>query len=161
MVRGRSWKARAIRWFMRSRGEDPSDVTHVAVAVSETHVVEALWRGVVQRPRRSGQIYRSTHIPNYVLRRIADNARLRVGQKYGYGKIVLHALDGLLGKVFGPTVFFRRLIFLRRMPQCFNAVALPFAVHGYSFGVDPSLGAPDDIARWLVTHPIEWREVNP
>lgn len=146
LVRGRGWAPRLIRKLTRSPGEAPSRVTHCAIAVTSQHVVEALFpRGVVLRSYRAGQVYRPRRLSEEERVRINQRARSHLGEPYGWGKIILHALDGLLGGIY----FFRRAALVGRWPICSWIVADAYASEGYMFGVPPQAATPDDIADFV------------
>lgn len=145
IVRGRGLFSRLIRWA--SRGHERVRATHVALAVSEATVVEALPGGVVERAYRSGDVYRPLTLTQYERRRIADHARRYVGRPYGWGKIVLHALG--LG----------RFATLDRYPICSWIVASAYASEGYTFGVSHRGATPDDIEDFVAARPDKYERL--
>lgn len=159
LVHGTGWLSSAIRKLTRSRGERPTWVSHVAIAVSSTHVVEALSRGVVCRPLA----YPASRIRVYTPKNVSERARIRiakratafVGQPYGWGKLVLHGLDGLLG---GARVF-RRLGFIEGMPICSYVVAAAYEAEGLTFGLDTRYATPDDIHDFVSTRHDKYQRV--
>ena len=81
------------------------------------------------------------------------------GKKYGYFKIVAHALD----KFIGGRYFFRRLCFMDNYPICSWLVA-----HVYSqlsglqhyFGVPNNACQPDDIEDFCTGRRSPFKEVK-
>ena len=147
LMNGSGCVARWIRVLTRSPGERPTLFTHIALAIDDASIVEATFRGVRSRsykPRASDFIYSPKFLTSKGRRSIAQRGVQYVGAPYGYGKIVLHALDGLL---LGAYVF-RRLAFLDRAPICSWVVAIPYwEVSHYKFaGKVPTSVSPDDIA---------------
>lgn len=161
LVHGRGWLSSAIRSLTRSPGERPTWVSHCAIAVDEERIVEALPRGVfLRRMPYSGndvRIYRPLNISRAGLRRIALRAELHVGDAYGYSKLLLHGLDGLLGGVR----LFRRLAFVDRWPICSFIVADAYESEGYRFGVPMRAITPDDIADHVTTRVDHYARIHP
>lgn len=156
LVRGRSWQSRLIRKFTQSPGEDPTQVTHVGIAVDGTHVVEALWRGVVLRTKRAGQVYRRKGLTQRETTLIVAKARSYVGMRYGMGKVILQAADSMLGGAF----FFRRFGFIKSRPICSSLVAECYEAAGFTFGVDTRAATPDDIADYLNERKDRYEQVD-
>jgi RimJ/RimL family protein N-acetyltransferase len=141
MVRGKSWASRLIAELTRSPGEAPTRVTHVALCIAPDEIIEAQWGGVRRCRYYGGDVYRPINLKREERKKIAAYAKRYDGARYGYGKIVLHALDGLLGGIY----FFRRLAFVKRWPICSWLVAESYASEGYMFGVPTGAATPDDI----------------
>lgn len=150
LVRGRGWIARAIKRCTRSRGEAPTRVTHVAIAVDRDSIVEAHLRSGVRHARfTSGNVFRlNTETVPGDGERIALYCRAAVGLKYGWGKIVLHALG--LGRFAG----------VERWPVCSTLAAHAYASAGYYLGVPPLSATPDDIDDYVRSHPERFHEVT-
>lgn len=154
LVHGNGWPARLIRWATRSTGEAPTWVSHVAMAVDSQFIVEALGRGVVERrlldayPTSRVRVFRPLNVPTDTLVYIARAALQHRGQRYGYLKLIPHALDALLG----GKVFFRKLISVDDRPVCSWLVGEAYARAGYAFGIDGCYVTPDDIADYVQTH---------
>jgi hypothetical protein len=150
LVHGRGWLSDAIRKLTRSTGEEKSWASHVGLATGDRYIVEALVRGVVAREmpygQRSAQVWRPRNLSKTDKRIITRHALDYVGEKYGWGKAVLHGLDGALGGVY----LFRRLAFVDAWPICSWIVASSYAKAGYTFGVDVGAASPDDI--WDFVH---------
>jgi hypothetical protein len=154
LVHGVGWLARAIRWATRSRGEPRTWVSHVALAVDGTNIVEAIGRGAVERrlegayPRSRVRVYRPTRLTETERLRIVLRAESHVGEPYGYWRLALHGLDALLG-----IRFFRNFATVRERPICSWIVAESYGLEGYTFGVDASAADPDQIADFVASHP--------
>lgn len=148
LVRGRGRLSRLIRKFTQSEGESPTRVTHVAIAVSDTHVVEALaGKGVVRQRYSAGQVYRHQHLTLEARERIAARAESYLGRPYGWGKIFLHAI-GL-----------QRLARLNGYPIC-SFMLVAFQSEGVSFGRPAQELAPDDADDFVQLHPETWQRVH-
>jgi len=150
-----------IRFMTRSRGEPKPWVSHVAIAVNTTDIVEALGEGVVQRklsavykPRQI-RVFRPLNIPEAALRRIAHHAQLSVGQKYGWGKVALQALDAMFN-----VRFFRNFAVVDGWPICSWLLGAAYAIESYTFGVDTRYLTPDDIADYVSTHHQRYRRIS-
>jgi len=152
LTRGSSWVSRAIRAFTRSPGEAPTKVNHAGAIVTAgplrfSELVEAistvvrrnLWAAYFGRDQVS--IWRAKNLTPDQRRKVAANAQEYVGRKYGYVKVVAHALDGLLGGAF----FFRRMTGMDRYPICSWVVAHAYGKEGFHFGVTDNAATPDDL----------------
>ena len=156
LTRGSHWLSRAIRKLTREKGETATQVNHVGMLVTPSvflgacHIVEAAGNGVVRRrvrePYGPGKgnaiaIYRPITMPPADLEKIVANIEKRVGQKYGYLKLLFHLGDWALGGRY----FFRRWGAVDRWPICSYLVASEFGKLGYDFGVPAKAASPDDI----------------
>lgn len=161
LVSGKGWMSKAICKLTRSPGEAPTTISHVGIAVDNWDLVEALTTGVQRRSFLSSykegqaQVYRPLNIPREDRLRMARAARAYVGDCYGWGKIIMQTLDGLLG---GARVF-RRLCFVNNFPICSYLVAQVYGGQGYSFGVASEYTTPDDIADFVQSNPNKYRRV--
>lgn len=157
LVHGTGWLSRAIRFLEPG----PSWTSHCAIAVDSVNIVEALSRGVVERrldtayPTSRVRVYRPINIPQSTLVHIARRAEKFVGRPYGFGKLALHALDGMLGGMY----VFRRLAFLDRYPICSFVVASAYADEGFHFGVPEREATPDDIHDFVVREREKYERV--
>lgn len=160
-VRGKSRFARLVRFFTRDPGEERSLISHVAVAVDDLSIVEALGSGVVRRRLKAAYpdgvfaIYRPTKLRFGERAAIAAAAERFVGDRYGWTKIAAHFLDYLLG----GAQLFRRLCAIDRTPICSYLVARSYSAVGERFGVAPGAAAPDDIWDHVTSHPADFAEV--
>jgi cell wall-associated NlpC family hydrolase len=148
LVRGRSRMARLIRWFTRAKGEAPTRVTHVALAVSNHRIVEATRHGAQERTYDRGQVYRPRNVSLEAADRIVKRAQRYVGAPYGWGKIVLHAIG------------MERFAFVDGAPICSWLVAVPYSEEGYTFGVPANAATPNDIATFILAHPDKYNRVD-
>ncbi len=168
LTRGTGFVSKAIRFFTRRVGESRTKVNHVGIVVQggplETAVVvEALRR--VERHRLIDEyggtkhevaVYRPTRVSPADIDRIVARANGYVGREYGYGKIVLHALDWALQGAY----VFRRLGRMDDYPVCSWLVAQAYASVGIHFGVDEGAATPDDIWDHVTAHPGEYARVR-
>jgi cell wall-associated NlpC family hydrolase len=169
LTRGVGFLSSAIRFFTRRIGESRTRVNHVGVVVGggdlqSAVVVEAL--RTVQRHRLIDEyggtrdrvaVFRPTRLSQAELERVVKAANDYVGHSYGYGKIVLHALDWVLQGAY----VFRRLGRMDDYPICSWLVAHAFGKAGVHFGVDAGAASPDDIWDYVVAHPGEFTQVRP
>lgn len=152
IVRGTGLFSDAIRALTRERGEGRGWASHVALAVEDGCIIEALPRGVVEHemPYETGdrcQVWRPRNISPADRRCIVRRAHLYVGRGYGWTKIALHGLG--LG----------RFAFIDEWPICSWIVAESYARAGYTFGV--ARGAtPDDIHDYCRAHAEKYRRVG-
>ena len=138
LTRGRSWISRAIRLMTRERSEPPTVVNHAGMVVkaaatwASCEVVEALGAGVTRRKLGDGynlqrdrvQVWRYCGPSEGLAFAAAKLAERRVGQRYGYVKLLLHAGDWLVTR--GRFKLFRRLGRVDRWPICSYLVAVAF-----------------------------------
>jgi hypothetical protein len=168
LTRGNRFLSRAIRFFTRHVGESRTKVNHVGIVVQggpleEAVVVEAL-RTVVRHElideyggeRDEVAVFRPARLGPAQLQRIVLEANDYVGRSYGYGKIVLHALDWVLQGAY----VFRRLGRMDAYPICSWLVAQAYGTVGVHFGVAPGAASPDDIWDYVTAHPAEFVEVR-
>ena len=167
-TRSGSWLSEVIRWATREKGEAKTEASHVGAIItpgflSNVECVEALTK-VERHPLwekygGSGQwmtIYRAVNISAPVKRRMARRLRAKVGETYGYGKILLHLLRKLTGD---PR--WLDLSLLDRYPICSYLVATEFDREGFSFGIDGRKATPDDMLDFCEANPDKWKCVRP
>lgn len=160
LTRNPRWYARLIRFGTQRRGEARTVVNHAGIIVdTRGTMVEAL--GTVKRhnivaayeagsSKSSVAIFRPLNIPSVALADICKAAEQYIGDRYGWGKIALHVLDGLLGRVWIPPVF-SRLGRVDSYPICSYLVAKAYAAAGYDFGVKAQMATPDHIWDFCVS----------
>lgn len=152
------WIGRLIRWFTRSRGEAPTRCNHVALiskagTIETAQATEALWtvteHDLSQVAGGVIEIRRKLDLTNEQRRSIALRARARIGQRYAWPLILLHLVDGAIGKLTGgnPRIA-RSLIRWGIRPICSLLVGDSYeGAIGYRFGgVDGLRVTPDTIA---------------
>jgi len=168
LTRGHGFVSRAIRFFTRHLGESRTKVNHVGLVVltgslRDAVVVEALHK--VQRHRLWDEygdtddevaVYRPIGLLRTELQKVVVVANGMVGRDYGYGKIVLHALDWALQGAY----VFRRLGQMEDYPICSWLVANAFGTVGVHFGVQPGAASPDDIWDHVTSSPREFQCVR-
>jgi hypothetical protein len=168
LTRGRGFVSRAIRFFSRRVGERRTKVNHVGLVVVDGSFHDAI---VVEARRkvlrhRLGEayggktdevaVYRPVRLSPDQIRRAVKAGEDYVGRSYGYGKIVLHALDWALQGAY----VFRRLGRMDDYPICSWLVAHAYGKAGVNFGVPPGAATPDDIWDHLVAHPGDFVSVG-
>lgn len=159
-----SWLPRAIRFFTRSIGEPPSRVSHCAIVsgwgrVGEVCVIEAVARGVVERPLHFGArdwyaVYRDVysdigHTPSGRMLEAVTRARGMVGTEYPMYRLAAHLLDWLLGGVR----WFRRVSRSQREMECSALVAWALEIGDWWMWTPDDL---DDLMRSVQT----WKTVR-
>lgn len=157
-TRGPGLISALIRWASRSWGEAKTEVNHVGVVycggpLRKAVIAESKWRYMVHplwfayaNTDHEVAFYRATNISQVSRQNIAIRAAQLRNLKYGWLKIVLHALD----KCLNGAYFFRRLAFLPNRPICSYAAAQSYADYGFSFSVTPYEAQPDDIWDYVV-----------
>lgn len=161
-----SFFSRAILFFSRSPGEEPTNASHVGLVVrgfpGDARIVEAVGRvrvGFLSRyadKKTRVAIYRPRNISFADLDAIVRSALEDVGRGYGWLKLLPHVGDWLLG---GRYVF-RRLARLDRFPICSFHVASKFQKIGKDFGVPVGAATPDDIDDFCRSHPDKYEMIR-
>ena len=159
-TQGTHWVSKAIRWFSRSKDEKPTEANHVGAVVvngplSQAKVVEALWKvrygSLYEQYHDSNtkiSIWRPKNIPKAEKFAIADEGLKYIGCKYGWWKILLHAI-GL-----------KRWCSFKKRPICSFLVGVMYDVKGYTFGKTPNMALdPDDIHDFCVNNPDKYELV--
>lgn len=156
LVRGDGFVQWLIRQKERAKGEPPSRVNHAGIMFTTSMLIEAQVKGVkcrdlVEAYAGSGwelAIYRATNITDAQRQRIAARAYRYVGDRYGFGKILLHAC-GL-----------QRFSFIDRWPICSYVVSMAYASEGLTFGVSARAADPDDLMDFCEANPDKYRCVR-
>lgn len=161
-TRGSNIFSRAIRWATREEGEAPTLVNHVGLIVGEDErgpiLIEALnkvRRHPLLRYVGNGNqvaVARPLNVGDVQMRLILDYMERSVGQTYGYGKIVLHALKKLGIPLLDRVERFQ----VDEWPICSYLVAKAFERAGLSFGVPAGLATPDDMYDFAFSHPDKY-----
>jgi hypothetical protein len=164
-MRGHGPISAPILWATRHRGEQPSKASHLAFVyqggpLRSTIVQEATgWR--VQRRNlwdtRAGTttevaIFRPLNLTPGIERRMRERADKTLGRVYGFGKLPLHLVDGLLGKLVGRDVYFARRAAITAMEICSYDTINVFGAGGLDFGVSKRRGTPDDCLDFIEGH---------
>lgn len=168
LTRGNGFISRAIRFFTRHIGESRTKVNHVGLVVQGGTLGEAVIVEAVRTVRRvklidayGGErdevaVFRPTRMSAAQLQHVVASASGYVGRSYGYGKIVLHALDWVLQGAY----VFRRLGRMDDYPICSWLVAHAYGSAGVYFGVDPGAATPDDIWDYVTKRSAEFQRVR-
>ncbi len=169
LTRGTGFVSRAIRFFTRRFGESRTQVNHVGIVVEggafdQAVVVEALREVMRHRlveryggARDEVAVYRPINLSPAAIAGIVARAESYVGREYGYGKVVLHALDWALQGAY----VFRRLGRMDDYPICSWLVAHAYGSAGLTFGVEPGAATPDDIWDFVRSNPQAYASVWP
>ena len=138
--------SRLIRGMSRREGESPTWASHSGV-IAEQHglVIEALWtvkrRSLFDYQGKSQVcVFRAPFVSPGRGLRIADAAANRLGQKYGWWKILQHA-HGRAARIARND----RQICSQLVAECYAEVC-----YGFSFGVEPNEAQPDDLLDYAV-----------
>lgn len=155
----------AIRWFQRSRGEPKSWTNHTAGIGFSENVVEADTT-VISTPfdewkeDKDFQIWRTVDLDVSSQSFVASYAEAQIGRKYGFAKIIPHALDGLLSKITGGSPYvFRRMLFIKEYPICSWLWAYAYHQAELDFGSNPQKVSPDDQFDFVMNHPEKWERI--
>lgn len=167
LTKSKEWYGWLIRWGNQYTGEEKTVCNHVGVGEDKVYFIEALWTTVrtmwanlQYEPKDTWEVWRHKSLTDEQRIAVAEKAREYLGRKYGWWKIGLHGIDGILGKIFCTDVYlFRRIGFMDKYPICSWLAAFAYKkAIGYEFGVDPERAAPDDIRDWVSTHG-DWEKI--
>lgn len=168
-VKGNKIVSKAIKFITRSIGEEKTLISHVGIidsngTIDDCFLIEAL--STVKRNLLSSQygnetgieyaIYRCNELMYWQRCSLVEKARSYIGKRYGYLKIVAHALDHL----FNNKYVFRKLLKMDDYPICSWLVAHCYEYVGISFGIDANAATPDDIWDYVVSHKDEFEEIK-
>ena len=165
LVRTPGFFGAAIRFFTRRIGEGPSRCNHVAGVVTAGNaqtadVVEALSNGVVCRKfhqllgkGRMVEVWRPINLSDEERFKVAAHAAKKVGDKYGWGRVVTAALDWFLFE----AVVFRRLC--SQEEDCATLWGAAFRSIGRKFGKDSGALTPDCIRDFVKSHPQFYQRI--
>ena len=160
LVRGTSFISRMIRIFTRHIGEKRTKVNHVGMVIlgggsylptkfGDGVIIEALSQVKIRNLRQAYgppnkadiAIYRPTNLSEEQLDIIWRGAMDHLNQRYGWPRVIAHALD----RLFLGVYLFRRLIPHNKYPICSWLVAHAYSKVGKDFGVPVGTATPDDI----------------
>lgn len=167
LTHGDWWISKSIRWMTKGKKEDKTIKNHAGIGINKDTYVEALWTTkrntydyLLNLNDTNIEIWRNETFTDEELEKISLKAVEYVGSVYGVSKIALHALDGLLSKLFRDDIYlFRRLGFIKRYPICSWVVAYAYDEIGYIFNnKDPKFVTPDCLHDHLVKDP-NWKIV--
>lgn len=153
------------KWIAQSRGEPPTYAVHTAQFLDATTILEMDYRAKTRnlshllKMRRGFEVWRRRGLTAGQRQALTGKALIYLGMKFGWAKLVNHALDGVINKIGRKEVFFfRRLNHSDRYPICswITAFAYDNALH-YSFGVPPECADPDQMHDWVKIHSMEWK----
>jgi len=170
--KGNNWLGRAIRLFTRSPGEPATRATHVAMVLGvagkgrliDCTVIEAVSKGV--KLHRYGKpykciVYRARDLTEDERDCIYTEAWKLRGTKYGYVRILAHALDWITSgarsyrfrkKVKGGDLAGR---------ECSNVITYLWKkCRGLTFGVPAYAASPDDIDDYCLWNPRKYDVVR-
>jgi hypothetical protein len=165
--RSDSWLGRAIRWFTRRKNEPGTFTNHVGGFIDEYIILEALvtvkqnFFDLYDPHHDKFEIWRNTKLTPEQIESIRNKAMDYESRKYGFFKLLTHALDALLNKITRKEIFFfRKLNNVDRYPICswLWAYAYNRGLNYYEFGVDPKYATPDDMHDY-VSESSDWELV--
>lgn len=165
VVCGESIFSKSLKWMQQTKNENISWASHVGIMISDREVLEALEYGVIVRNISEYFednddkciIFRKNDISDNERDIIADEACRYENYPYGYWKIPIHSMDMLIGKIIGPTYFFRKIFLFDNIPICSEIIAKSyFNAIDYVFGVVPKRAQPDDILDHLMKRKEQW-----
>jgi len=166
-TRSEHWLSKTIRKLTCSKGEAATVANHIGIIGYEgddlrAWGIEALGTGVkfhrlIDRYSPTDEIcvFRATNLTTVEVDAIYLEACKMVNRPYGYGKLILHALDWCIGGKY----FFRRIGGLDAFPICSYLVADAFKAAGKDFGVSVGAASPDDIWDFIASNPDKYRFV--
>jgi len=170
-TRGDTLLGFAIRRFTRDAEEAPTKVNHVGVitepgTIHHAQLVEALERVEKHTPyakygrsrKQEVTIFRPK-LTQPQVDTIVSYAEAQVGKKYGYHKLLLHALRRTKARRVIDKWWSRGS--LDKYPICSYLVARAFSKAGLDFGVSANLATPDDMWDFCVMRPDKYELIFP
>jgi hypothetical protein len=92
-------------WIAQSRGEQPTYAVHTAqfldagTILEMDHLAKTRDLGQVLKRRRGFEVWRRRGLTAGQRQALARKALVYSGMKFGWAKLVTHALDGLINKI--------------------------------------------------------------
>ena len=170
-----NWLGRGIRLFTRSPGEPATRATHVAMVLGiagkgrliDCTVIEAVSKGV--KLHRYGKpykcvVYRARDLDEDEKDCIYNEAWKLRGTKYGYVRILAHALDWVTTRGKLNSYKWRKRMKGGKLAgrECSNVIAYLWSkCRGKDFGVPPYGASPDDIDDYCLWNPRKYLVVRP
>jgi hypothetical protein len=161
LTRSEGFVGRLIRAITRTVDEKHTKATRCGIMVDERNVVEALSK-VVKRDLRTAYgrgsgtqvaVFRWRGLSQDEIDTVVAKVEKYKGMKYGWSKIVAHALDRILGGIY----LFRLLTCMDRYPICSWVVAYSYYVIGKDLGVLPNKANSDNIWNYCTQMPSKGR----
>jgi len=167
-TRSESLLGKAIRWVERDPDEEKSWANHDGVVVkdgwitpcsfSETDVlakvVEALWKvrhhtfwSHYKDQTVIVEVWRRSFLTPRQVQRVTEYARNQEGNKYGWWKLLPHALDRFF---FGGKKRVSKLLHIDKRPICSYLVAKAYSLIKIDFGGRAQAMDPDEMHDWVV-----------
>jgi uncharacterized protein YycO len=164
LVYNRGFLSKAIRWVLNFFQKDGANYSHVAIAVSEKEVTEALWNGIRKRTfeesiaRAKGiKIIRRKGLDDFRRELLELRALSKIGTNYNYYRLLLQLLDN----VFATNWFTRHLRLTKDLNICSTYVAWVYDKGlGIRFNDVHWLSVePDDIDDEFFKNPKDWEQI--
>jgi hypothetical protein len=155
------------KWIARSRGERSTYSVHTAQFLDAGTILEMNYVVMkrnfrqVLKARRGFEVWRYRSLTDEQRRALTQQALAYFEMKFGWAKLLTHALDGLINKLARKEFFlFRRLNNSHRYPVCSWITAFSYdRALNYRFGIPPECADPDEMHDWVTAHPGEWELV--
>ena len=164
LVYNRGFLSRAIRWVLDFFQKDGAKYSHVAIAVSETEVTEALWDGIRKRTFEESisnakriKIIRYWGLSDFQIELLELRALSKIGTNYNYYRLALQLLDN----IFATNWFTRHLRLTKDLNICSTYVAWVYdkALNIKFNDVHWLSVEPDDIDDEFWKNKKDWEEV--
>lgn len=165
-VRSNTLLGYLIRWFSRYGGEEKTWTNHTAIVGLAYNVVEALTT-VKSTPwykwKKNHENYEVWRYKPFAYQDRLDVARqieIYRHYKYGFLKILPHAIDGICGKILRRDIrVFRYLCKIKRYPICSWLASWGYWQKGVLIGGPPAIVSPDD-QRDFVIKSDDWERLG-
>jgi len=149
LMQNKGFLGKIIRRILDFFQSDEVRFSHIALAISEDEVAEALWSGIRRRSVEESikkahcvKIIRFKNLTDHQREWIEQRAVSKVGTNYNYYRLLLQLLDNM----FGTNWFTRRLRLSKEWHICSTYVAWVYKALGIYFnGVHWLSVEPDDI----------------
>lgn len=162
LMYNRGFISKAIKWILNFFQKDGAKYSHIAIAVSENEVTEALWNGI-RRRTFDKSIENAKHIKIIRFKNLTDQQRewvelraiSKIGTNYNYYRLLLQLFDN----IFATNWFTRHLKVNKEWHICSTYVAWVYKALGIYFNETHWLSVePDDIDD-EVLRKKDWEQV--
>jgi len=155
--------SRAIRWVTTRLGNDII-MTHSAIVIDSNYFVESNIKARISpieslESNKYYEIWSNELLSDVERSNIVNTSRSYFDRVYSIPKIVTHALDAILGKIFLKDIFlFRKLTKSDEYIICSWIVSCAYTKIGINFTDPYYASTPDNIHDFITSNP-SWKLV--
>jgi hypothetical protein len=142
--------SRLIRWITERTG-NPIIMTHSAIVIDSNHFIESSIKAIISpieslEKNKYYEIWSCQSLLDVERSIIVEKANSYFGRAYSIPKIITHAFDAILGKIFLRDIFlFRRLTDSDKYIICSWIVSCVYTKVGFEFTNPYYIATPDNI----------------